>query len=239
MDIGERTRLSSKILTYYFNAFVDAQMAEELLVFLKSGRKKYATKNTEAQKRAQAYVNSLKPSDAEIVSLAYTLYYANGLANYLYARDLSRLIRQEKNGIKLVKKYRKKLKKTLNTKHQFAEFDQMSLATYVWKMLFNRFGWLDDFLEQRKIEIRPDQQMLRRFAAIVQHKNSEFNHGVADTLLSKKESELDKIKLLREAAEESKRPKRFLKSAARTQRSASRWDKLYRFMLGRVGFDTI
>src|SRR5689334_3962522 len=48
--------LFSKILTYSLNAYLDAQIAEELVVYIRTNGKSFATKNTIAQQRAEEFV---------------------------------------------------------------------------------------------------------------------------------------------------------------------------------------
>src|SRR5258708_60605 len=78
-----------KILTYALNAYLDAQIAEELVMYLQTNGKSFATKNTTAQQRAKKLaatttITAIKQDPSYLIGLAYAQYYVNGLADILY-----------------------------------------------------------------------------------------------------------------------------------------------------------
>src|SRR5476651_2480426 len=84
--------LFAKILMYVLNAYLDAQIAEEIIVYINSGGKTFATKDTVARRRAEKFViaanitsKEFKNDPSYLIGIAYTQYYLNGLADILYA----------------------------------------------------------------------------------------------------------------------------------------------------------
>ncbi len=231
-----QTFLSAKILTYRFNAYIDAQLAAELISYLKTG--KLATKNTESSQRAAKYIKlKSKPSKKFLAGLAYTLYYGNGLANYLHTKNLEKLLhpRHKKETLSILDKYTDQLLETLSTDLLYQEFNHpRHLKTYWPQMVINSFKWVDDFIRIRDLPLsRIDLQTLKQSAAIVQHHNGQFNHYTAELLISDGKPKIAKVRLLKQAAQEFKHQQAFLGACVRTERAASKWDKLYTLILRR------
>jgi hypothetical protein len=227
------THLTAKVLTYGFNAYLDAQIAEEIVTYIKSGKKKFATEDTEAQRRAEKLVKSIvNPSDAYLIGLAYTVYYVNGLANYLYTRILSPFLPKVQR--EFIDKYVDDLKGSLTTGIFFQSFEhRFSLCfTYWLQIVANSFHWIPEFVAHRKLHAAtPDKKELVKAALTVQKHNRAYNELTAEILLSNQKSEDPKITLLREAAQESGNPKAFLKACANTERAAAGWDWVYTLFL--------
>jgi hypothetical protein len=233
MLISISTYLTAKILTYYFNALVDAQMAEEIVVYIKSGRKRFASNNTEAQQRAEKLVNSIhNPPDDYLIGLAYTLYYVNALANHLYVRILSPCIGKSQQ--KSIAQTSADLIRTLNAPIFFESFKKkkLFLLTYWLHVATNPFRWVNQFIHDRKIELQnPARSGLVAATHEVQKQNREWNQYIATLLLNDKKSDIPKVVLLRKAAQQSHNAQLFLTACANTQKAAARWDWVYTKLL--------
>lgn len=221
---------TARVLTYHFNALIDAQISQELIVFIKSNGQKFATHKTEAQKRAQFYTqlkNDFNPRF--LAGLAYSLYYANGLANWLYTQFFWPLLGSDERSF--VNKYVARIKNDLTTPHFFQEFRQKHYSVSYWPTLvLKQHLWLEQFLQSRSLKdlnLKIEQKELTETALLVQKHNSQFNQKVAIWLKEQNSPNYQKIKLLKAAADETDSPQQFLTTCAKVQKAASRWDELY------------
>lgn len=231
------TRLTAKILSYHFNAQIDAQLSAEIVSYLKQRR--YLSQDNESRQRAEAYVQlQTRPTPEFLAGLAYTLYYGNGLANHLYARLLTNFLPlgQKKRLLSLIERYVAQLHTRLTVNNAYQEFAQSrNLVRYWPQVVSNSFRWRNDFLVKNGLSIKSVQPAIwTKTAKLIQTHNIKFNHQVAQALLSTRISPLEnlaKVKLLRAAAAEFPRPELFLTAAANTQRAAAKWDELYYLIL--------
>jgi hypothetical protein len=226
---------SARVLTYLFNALIDAEISYELIRLLPGSNLKDSAQLKEAAERAKFY-SQLKAVQVEgqleptmIAGLAYNLYYANGLANWLYAQLFRPLLTEQRRF--LVDKYFLQLKSQLTTPFVFQEFIRKHYAASYWPtVVTKRKTWVDQFMsnwELDPLEIKLTDKVLKETALIVQKHNSQFNQRVARWLLEENGPHYQKLNLLRAAAKESTKEKRFIKTCARVQLAAARWDGLY------------
>ncbi len=235
---------SARVLTYYFNALIDAELSYELVQILKEQTGKSSLKKSslrEVQQRAQNYLqlaldeagNENQTNDISfqvyLAGLAYNLYYANGLANWLYAQLFRPFLTRERRF--LVDRYLTKMKSQLMTPFVFQEFISKHYAVSYWPTIVTKQEkWVEEFSKSYQLgkDIGLTDEVLKKTAHLVQAHNSQFNRRVAEWLLEGSGPNYQKLELLRAAAKESKREKRFIKTCARVQRAAARWDGLYR-----------
>ncbi len=221
--------LTPKILTYFFNAYVDAAMTAEAVTLIKTGQVK--NPKSEAGQRVIQLMTSGKCPEG----IAYTLYYVNGLANFLHATNLLPLTwPHHAQSVNLIQKYVKKLLKTLAGEHFYQEYGQTATMRWLYWPLFvvNSQRWFDSFCQQYQLS-RPAmdpqelKEELRAAAMEVQQQNIAWNQEVGRVLVSQEKSQLLKVQLLRQAAAETSRPAQFLRWCRETQRAAARWDQFY------------
>lgn len=226
---------SARVLSYFFNALLDAEISYELIRQLPDSNLNDPTRLKEAAERAEFYtqLESIKtndqPDETLIAGLAYNLYYANGLANWLYAQLFKPFLTSQRRS--LVDHYLLQLKRQLTTPFVFQEFVRKHHAASYWPtVVIKQEIWLDQFmnnwgLDSQKIELT--DKILKKTALIVQKHNSQFNQQLAQWLLEGNGPDYQKLHLLRAAAEKSDNEKRFIKTCARVQCAAARWDGLY------------
>ena len=227
-----KMRFFSRILAFALNAYLDAQICEELVSYIKTKGKSYATKETTAQQRAKKLVSSAKDKKTDyLIGLAYTEYYINGLADILYSKILFKLLIAKDKG-KLKKIYEEStssFKSALTTRHQFQEFiSNRSLYLKYWfAIVTNPWRWANKFAKERcKFEGKLDTDLLRKAAIEVQKQNLENNGRVARDLRNEVDNDDVKITELNRLARKYKNSD-FLIGAAKTQETAARWDKLF------------
>lgn len=234
-------RRLAKVLTYRYNALVDAQICHELVYFVSHGQKNWLekTKNSESQIRAQAYAEQYSQYGTTfLLGLAYNLYYANGLANWLYTKFFWPFLDQA--GQTFVQRYSQKLQTQLTTKYFFQEFSAAKYLLSYWPtIVFKQNAWLQDFWQRTslvKFGLKPaslSQNILQKTALVVQENNAKFNQQIAVWLTAHQDQPIScqKVKLLTAAANESGKKEQFLKTCAQVQRAAARWDRLYSFLV--------
>lgn len=235
--------LFAKVLTYSLNAYLDAQIAEELITYIQTYGKSFATKNTVAQKRAEKFTETttiaeLKKNPSYLIGIAYTQYYGNGLADILYARLIWLLfiVKQKSDLEQLYKESTASFCKQLTTPYQYEELiHKPGIILWYWPiMILNPWYWIQQFAKERcgyMGELNKDA--LQKAGLEVQYQNSRNNYQIAQVIKNHRNSNDPKVIELRKAALRLKNEHSFLPQAASTQESAARWDKLFIWLLNR------
>jgi hypothetical protein len=234
--------LFAKIFTYALNAYLDAQIAEEIVAYIKSGGKTFATKNTVAQQRAEKLVatNSevFQEDPSYLIGLAYTEYYLNGLADILYANLFwSFLISKRKSYLRGI--YRESITRfraKLSTTFQFEEIiSKPGISLWYWPLVVtDPWRWTNQFAKERcgySGELNRDA--LRKASIEVQHQNIQNNKQLTQILIKHDQSSDHKVIEIRKVAEQLNNSTAFLSEAVATQEAAIKWDKLFMWLINR------
>jgi hypothetical protein len=235
--------LLPKIFTYAFNAYLDAQIAEELVTYIRTNGKAFATSNTIAQQRAEKLVTSvntlvLEKNPSYLIGLAYTEYYVNGLADILYL-DLiwSLMISEKKDHLRqLYKEAITHFRQQLTTPYQFEEIIHRSgISIWYWPAIVtNPWRWVTQFARERcNYEGILNEKVLRKACVEVQYQNSQNNREIAHALRTNIDSHDPKVLELRRIGDQLNNAHLFLSQAAATQEAAARWDKLFILLINR------
>ncbi len=234
--------LFSKIFSYACNAYLDAQIAEELVCFLRSNSKQFATKNTVARERAEKLVMGLPKTILQqdpsfVIGLAYTQYYLNGLADILYTELLWPLVisKEKKNYQVIYTKEITKFRKQFPTRYQYEEFmNNRSFVFTYWPLLIvDPWRWASAFAKNRCEFTGPvSRASLQKAALAVQDQNRENNRAIAEILINKIPSDDPKVIAIR-AISHALQNDTIILHAAETQRSAAKWDSLFVWMIHR------
>jgi hypothetical protein len=232
----------AKVLSYAMNAYLDAQICEEIVTYIRTRDTSFATTETVAQQRAEQLVanaGNYAHNPSYLIGLAYTEYYGNGLADILYPKLLWPLI-VSAHKPQLRELYKASTERFcaqhLTTAWRYEEFiHKPSTAITYWpRIIANPWRWVDAFAKQRCNYAGPlDQTALLAASRSVQHHNSRNNYEVANTLRTNQPSSDPKVVELREVAPQLRYPTQFLEHAAATQIAASRWDALFDRILSR------
>ena len=235
--------LFAKILSYAYNAYLDAQIAEEIIIYIKSGGKSFATKKTVAQQRAEKLVatvgsNGLKIDPSYAIGLAYTQYHLNGLADILYINLLWPLYisRQKTHMRKLYKESTTRFRAQFPTKYQYEEIiHQTGISLWYWPLVVaNPWRWAQQFAKERCGYIGTlDRDALRKASLEVQRQNIQNNHQVAQAIIHRTQSLDPKVTEIRKVSDKVHNPPHFLSEAATTQEAAAKWDKLFVWLINR------
>jgi len=229
--------LYPKIATYFLNALIDAEISNELVLFIKNGHKKSISDNSTASVRArrlledESYINCRYKTDY-IIAVAYTQYYLNGLADYLSARFMLKIFsgRNQIRNELLIRESIKRIKKHLNSEYLYDEYSKIQSVMYwYWPVvIMNPWIWIKKFSEQRCGYKRSlDRNTIKKALITVQKHNISNNLEVADIIEKNKPTNNIKIMEIRKSARLSKNPDAFLKISAQTQRTAAGWDRVF------------
>src|SRR5258708_26838397 len=150
--------LYPKIFTYTLNAYLDAQIAEEIVAYIKRGEKLFTTGKSVAKQRAENLIATANSTRIEnnvsyLIGLAYTQYYLNGLADILYAHFLwSFVISKQK--FQLKQRYKESItnfRKQLTTPYQFEELIyKPGIVLWYWPLVISDpWRWASTFAKTR------------------------------------------------------------------------------------------
>ncbi len=231
-------RLFPRIISFSLNAYLDAQICEELVTYIKTKGKSFATRGTTSQLRAKKLVSVAKGKKIDyLIGLAYTEYYVNGLADILYAKILFKLL-VSSNKSELNKIYSDSIKRfssNLTTNYQFEEFvgHKALYFKYWFSILADPWRWSQTFAKNRcGYNGKLDRDLLRQATIEVQRQNVANNYKVADNLrrgvFDKDIKALELKRLAKEHRNES-----YLTGAIKTQQAAARWDKFFVRLISR------
>lgn len=235
--------LFAKIFTYALNAYLDAQIAEEIVVYIKSEGKSFATKNTVSQQRAEKLVattNSkvLQKDPSYLIGLAYTEYYLNGLADILYANLFwSFLISKRKSYLQTI--YQESITRfrtQLSTSFQFEEIiAKPYISFWYWPFVVtDPWRWANQFAKERcGYSGALNRAALRKASIEVQHQNIQNNKQLTQILMKHDQSSDHKVIEIRTVAEQLNNSSDFLAEAIATQEAAIKWDKLFVWLINR------
>lgn len=229
--------LFAKIHAYALNAYLDAQIAEEIVSYVKSEGESFATDESVSQQRAEKLVtasdkNFLKKDLSFLIGLAYTEYYLNGLADILYANLFwSLYISTQKARLRnLYLKSIARFRLQLTAKFQYDEIIyQPGIALWYWPaVILDPWRWVNRFARERcGYNGRLDKNSLRVASIEVQKQNMQNNYQVARALLRNSKYNDPKVVELRKLAAQLDNSSIFLIEAAATQKAAAKWDNLF------------
>jgi len=232
--------LFAKIHSYALNAYLDAQIADEIITYVNSKGKSFATKKTVSQQRAEKLVNTKKykanNDPSYLIGLAYTQYYLNGLADILYTDLLWPLM------IEMDKSQKRKLyndsisrfRKQFSTTYQYEEIIRKpAISVWYWPLVVSDpWRWADQFAKERcGYTKKLNRDALRGASLEVQRQNIMNNHNIAQTIMKNAKSTDPKVIEFRRLAKDLSNKLDFLQEAAATQEAAAKWDRIFTWLI--------
>lgn len=213
--------LLGKTDSYRLNAYDDAEIAAEIVAYIKTGQMPEGA-DPIRQRAANFILNT--PDDHKLERLAvqaYTLYHLNGYADLMYSRFIEQIGR-------------------LPVPVQRGGYDQFEtgpidlFSFWVRPMLKKDVGVVQTYSrEAAGIELTLAYSEIMREIVRVQEHNIASNHHTCQLLVQRARAEHPKVDALCELADTAKHPQIFLIAAARTQIAAGNWDKIVVWYLRR------
>lgn len=216
-----RTFLLGKTASYRLNAYDDAEIAGEIIGYIKTGVMPEGANPIQAR-AANFIANTPENHKLERLAVqAYTLYHLNGYADLMYSRFIEGL------GGLPVPVQRGGYERFESGKIDLFDF-------WVVPMMKKDDSVVRGYArEQAGIELTLSWGEIMREIVRVQEHNIVSNHRTCQLLNQRARAEHPKVDALCELADTAKHPKIFLVAAARTQVAAGNWDKIVVWYLRR------
>jgi hypothetical protein len=225
--------LLGRTFTYMLNAIIDAQVAAVIVHALRGDP--LAHVSPEVLSRADEFMQAIDhQADREqrLMVLAYTLERVNGRADYIYARLFQHRFLGEHRHI--VDEFMAEHSRDLHSgpplydDHTFSSKAVLSIGK---QLLRGDFSEVREYAARHAMPLALTGQEIAAGLRHVQLCNIRFNKQIARLLRSGVATHLPKVNAIRRASADTPHPGLFIGAAARTQKAAARWDRVFAMLL--------